>query len=392
MTESRPDVGLILSGGGARGAYQVGVLKAVAELTPSRCHSPFRIICGTSAGAINAASLASNAHRFRMGVRGLEIVWRNLTADQVFHTELLAFVRMLCRWLIPGVTVGYTPHNSALLDNSPLRDLLTMVLKPRRIEEAIDKGYLKALSITASSYSNGESVAFYQAKHDVAPWDRVRRFGKPAVITVDHLLASSSIPLLFPAQKVGSDFYGDGALRQLAPLSPAVHLGADKIMVIGVSGNTTAEALPHVQRYPSMAQVLGHVLNSVFVDTLEGDVERLERINRTLAATTKEQRKTSLRPIDVLKVYPSQPIDEIAASHLHELPRSLRFFLRSAGGGHAAGDTGAAAVSYLLFHPGFCRALINLGYRDGMARKAQIREFLDLDAMPSTVGMPTENP
>ncbi len=375
---SDDEIGLVLSGGGARGAYQVGVLKAIAELLPPRSCNPFAIISGTSAGAINAASLASNAHKFRIGVRGLEQVWSNLSADQVFRTEIFSFLRMLTRWAIPGMTVGYTPRNSALLDNRPLRDLLTMVLKKQRIKSAIEQGYLKALSITASCYANGESVSFFQARSDVASWNRVRRFGRPTEIDVEHLLASSAIPLLFPAQRVGKQYYGDGALRQLAPLSPVVHLGANRILVIGVSGNTSAQQVAHEPVYPSMAQVLGHVLNSVFVDTLEGDVERLERINHTLSVMTEEERqsrKVRLRPVEVLKIYPSQPIDEIAADHLNELPRTLRFFLRSAGGDDS---TGAAAISYLLFHPGFCQALIELGYRDGKARAQQIARFLNL--------------
>lgn len=386
--------GLILSGGGARAAYQVGVLKAIAEILPARQRNPFPIICGTSAGAINAAALASNAHRFRLAVRGLENVWANLGADQVYHTEFFSFLWMLLRWLIPGLAAGYTPHNSALLDATPLRNLLTLVMNQRRIQAAIEVGDLQALCITASSYSNGESVTFFQARDEVTAWNRVRRFGRPEVIDVEHLLASSAIPLLFPAQKIGDTFFGDGALRQLAPLSPAIHLGAQKILVIGVSGNASVAATHQEQHYPSMAQVLGHILNSVFVDTLEGDVERMERINRTLSAMTPAEREAHgihLRPVDVLKIYPTQPIDEIAAAHLHELPRSLRFFLRSSGG--TTGVSGAAAMSYLLFHPGFCQALIELGYRDGMARRSQIVDFLsDCNAPRSDAGKQRENP
>jgi NTE family protein len=377
--KNNPDIGLILSGGGARGAYQVGVLKAIAEIVPPRQCNPFPIICGTSAGAITAAALASNAHRFRLSVRGLENIWSHLTVDQVFRTEIFSFLWMLMRWLIPGFTVGYTPHNTALLDSTPLRNLLQLVVNRRRIRAAIRNGDLKALCITASSYGNGESVTFFQASREIAAWSRARRFGRPAAIGVEHLLASSAIPLLFPAQRIDDGYYGDGALRQLAPLSPAIHLGAEKILVIGVSGNTTTPHVEKEQHYPSMAQVLGHILNSVFVDTLEGDVERLERINHTLAALTPEERQShgiNLKPVEVLKVYPSQPIDSIAAAHMHELPRSLRFFLRGSGGTRA---TGASAVSYLLFQPGFCQALIELGYRDGLARREQIARFLNLE-------------
>ena len=195
------------------------------------------------------------------------------------------------------------------------------------------------------------------------------------MIGVQHMLASAAIPLLFPAEQVDGSFYGDGAVRQLAPVSPALHLGANRLLVIGVSGGNSPGQQQALSGYPSLAQVLGHVLNSVFVDTLEGDVERLERINNTLAATDagqRRQRGIQLRPVDVLKIYPSEPIDEIAGRHSRELPRTLRFFLRGSG---ATRSPGAGALSYLLFEPGFTRELIELGYRDATAREQEIRDF-----------------
>jgi len=373
------NTGLILSGGGARGAYQVGVLKAISEIAPPSICNPFPIISGTSAGAINAAGLASRAKNFRMAVLGLENTWSQLSSDKVFRTELWSFLRMLLRWVIPGLAAGYTPQNAALLDNTPLRHLLELVINRRRIQEAIDADYLKALCITASCYNDGKSVTFFQASPEVPTWDRVRRVGIKARIGVQHLMASSAIPFLFPAQQVGNKYYGDGALRQIAPLSPVIHLGAEKILVVGVSANTTAPQFDSVQTYPSLAQIFGHVLNSVFLDSLEGDVERSERINRTLSAFTAEEREQhgiNLRPVEVLKIYPSQQIDDIAAAHLHEMPRSLRFFMRTSGG---TDPSGASAASYLLFHSGFCRALIDLGYKDAMARQLEIAEFLGFD-------------
>ncbi|AJD48423.1 hypothetical protein S7S_10055 [Isoalcanivorax pacificus W11-5] len=370
--------GLILSGGGARAAYQVGVLMALAELVPRGSPNPFPIICGTSAGAINAAALAVHASNFRMAVRGLERVWSNLTAEQVYRTEVWSFVKSLLRWALPAYLTGATPVNSALLDSRPLERLLSLVINFQRIEQSIRRGELDALSITASSYANGESVAFFQGRDDLEEWTRARRKGKRTRIALPHLLASSAIPILFPAQKVEDHYYGDGAVRQLAPISPALHLGATRVLVIGVSGNTSAGHQRQLQAYPSMAQVLGHVLNSVFVDTLEGDVERLERINGTVAAipeAVRQREGIGLKQVEVLKIYPSEPIDEIAAAHLHELPRALRFMLRGSGGTRSPG---AAAVSYLLFQPGFCRRLIELGYRDATAREAEIRAFLAL--------------
>ncbi|MBZ2188029.1 patatin-like phospholipase family protein [Alcanivorax sp. JB21] len=382
MLRARPPLperaGLILSGGGARAAYQVGVLTAIADLLPRGTRNPFPVICGTSAGAINAASLAANAGNYRLAVRGLERVWSNLTAEQVYRTDLLAFVKSLLRWALPTYMTGNTPVNSALLDSRPLRRLLSLVINFQHIERSLQRGDLHALSITASSYATGESVAFFQALPEVQEWSRARRLGRRAHIGMPHLLASSAIPLLFPAQAVEGTYYGDGAVRQLAPISPALHLGASKVLVVGVSGNISAHPQRPLHNYPSMAQVLGHVLNSVFVDTLEGDVERLERINGTLHAIpqgVRDKQGIGLREVDVLKIYPSQPIDEIAAEHIGELPRSLRFFLRGSGGTSAAG---AAAVSYLLFEPGFCRRLMSLGYQDAMRREQEIRAFLTL--------------
>lgn len=375
MQKQDPVRGLILSGGGARGAYQVGVLAAIAELLPRGEPNPFPIICGTSAGAINAASLAANAGNFRTAIRGLERVWANITAEQVYRTDTYALLKAVVRWLFSGVTTGKTPERSALLDNMPLQRLLTLVINFRRIRENLDQGHLRALAITASGYASGESVSFFQGDSELPEWVRARRKGKRSDIDVQHLLGSAAIPILFPASKVDGAYYGDGALRQLAPLSPALHLGASRLLVIGVSGNMTAGHQRQLSGYPSMAQVLGHVLNSVFVDTLEGDVERLERINRTLSAMSERSRRKhgiQLRQVDVLKIYPSRPIDEIAAEHIKELPRALRFFLRGSG---ATRSPGASAMSYLLFEPGFTRSLIEMGRKDAMARKEEILAF-----------------
>ena len=377
MHKQDPVRGLILSGGGARGAYQVGVLAAIAEMVPRGAPNPFPIICGTSAGAINAAALSANAGNYRAAVRGLERVWSNITAEQVYRTDLYACLRGVMRWFFSGVGTGKTPERSSLLDNTPLQRLLSLVINFRRIQESLDQGHLRALAITASAYASGESVSFFQGADELPEWIRARRKGKRSRIGVEHLLGSAAIPILFPASNVDGAYYGDGALRQLAPLSPALHLGATRLLVIGVSGNVSAGHQRRLSGYPSMAQVLGHVLNSVFVDTLEGDVERLERINHTLSALgerTRRKHGIKLREVDVLKIYPSRPIDEIAAEHIRELPRTLRFFLRSSG---ATRSPGASAMSYLLFEPGFTNALIEMGRKDAMARKEEIMAFLN---------------
>lgn len=369
--------GLILSGGGARAAYQVGVLMAIADILPAHTKNPFDIICGTSAGAINATSLASQAVHFRTAVRGLERIWSNLSADQIYRTDWSSFLKLIYRWLFAGARHGQSAVPYALLDNTPLGCLLERVINFKKIARQLEQGNLYALSITAAGYSSGESVSFFQAAEEIPTWRRVRRVGTPTEINVHHLMASSALPILFPAVKINREFFGDGAIRQLAPLSPALHLGAEKILVVGVSaGASMSSRRSSGDEYPSAAQIVGHVLNSAFVDAFEGDVERLERINRTLGMIPDDVKRANhmeLRPVELLKIFPSQPLDEIAAQHAHELPRTIRILLSGFG---ATKRSGGTAVSYLLFEQGFCRALMALGYRDAMARRDEIVAFL----------------
>ncbi|MCC5857785.1 MAG: patatin-like phospholipase family protein [Ectothiorhodospiraceae bacterium] len=378
----RPCAGLILSGGGARAAYQVGVLKAVAEILPPDVRNPFPIICGTSAGAINATVVATHAARFREGVQAMEAVWSGFSADQVYRTEPRRVVGRLARWLSALFFGGVGAHRPvSLLDNSPLAELLTRLLRFQQIEEAIQDGDLRALSITCSGYTSGQSVSFYQGVAGIQDWGRARRKGRRTRLGLQHLLASSAIPVVFPAVRIGDAYYGDGSVRQLAPISPALHMGADRVMVIGVSGNLSgASPAEPSKRYPTVAEILGHMLDSAFIDMLEGDLERLERINQTLSAIPeKVRRKTGipLRPVQSLLISPSEDLDTIAARHAHELPRVIRFFLR--GSGATQEGAGATVMSYLLFQAGFCQELIRLGYRDAWRRESEILRFLGLD-------------
>lgn len=382
--------GLILSGGGARAAYQVGVLKAISEIIPKDAHNPFHIICGTSAGAINAVALATHASRFRIGVLGLEAIWRNFHAEQIYRTDFRALSGRALRWLSALFLGGIGARRPvSLLDNDPLKQLVGRLLRFERIQHAIEAGDLHAVSITCSGYSTGESVSFFEGRHELKGWRRARRVGTPTKLKLEHLIASSAIPIVFPAVKINREYFGDGSVRQLAPISPALHLGADRVLVIGVSGNAEIHARIKGQGYPTVAQVAGHVLNSAFLDSLAGDVERLERINRTIGMIPEETREAAgleLRPIDVLKISPSQGLDEIAGRYAHELPRSIRFFLR----GSDAAKQGSTILSYLLFEPGFCRALIKLGYEDAMRLETQILHFLGYDprALHGAAGLP----
>ncbi|MBI5450383.1 MAG: patatin-like phospholipase family protein [Gammaproteobacteria bacterium] len=373
------NLGLVLPGGGARAAYQVGVLKAVAQLLPRHAPNPFPIITGTSAGSINAVALAIHADNFRKGVLRIGRVWENFHVDQVFISDAGGLLKTGAHWLAALMLGGLGRYNPyALLDRKPLRPLLERYLPCDKIQQSIDAGLIKALGITASGYDSGQSVTFFQGHPGLTSWNRERRLGCAENITVDHLMASSAIPFIFAAIRLNREFFGDGSMRQIAPLSPAVHLGADRLLVVGIRKR---EEIPfsreQVRGYPTVAQVASHVLSSIFLDSLYTDLERLERINKTIRLIPEERRQqdgVTLRPIDVLTISPSQSIDEIALKHLHLLPRGMRFILKGVG---ASQKHGATLISYLLFEKEFCRELIALGYQDTLQVKEQLLAFLD---------------
>src|SRR5574340_479540 len=311
-------VGLILTGGGARAAYQVGVLKAIAEFLPRRAHNPFPVICGTSAGALNAAALAINAQSFRKGVRYLDNIWRNFHANQVYRTDVLGVFSNTARWLAGLILHGLginRPKRISLLDNSPLVDFLDEVLPCEKIQGSIDAGLLHALSITASGYGSGQSVTFYQGADEIVPWNRARRIGIPTQIENKHLLASSALPFIFPATLINREYFGDGSMRQIAPISSALHLGATRILVIGVTanGDIGLARRSDMSDYPSLAQIAGHALNSIFLDSMEVDLERVRRINELAAMLPESLREqTDMKHVEVLVISPSQSIEKIA--------------------------------------------------------------------------------
>ncbi|CBL46511.1 Conserved hypothetical protein [gamma proteobacterium HdN1] len=377
--ESEPDHwgnGLILSGGGARAAYQVGVLKAIAELMPVDTPNPFGIISGTSAGAINAAALGAYADNFRNAVYSIENVWRTFTPDQVYRTDPLGVFGRAFSWLSSFV-VPPRKQIVSMLDNSPLRELLKEMIRFENIADSIHDGHLRALSVTASGYETGHSVAFFQGRPEIPPWRRFQRMGIPSVIRLEHLMASSAIPEVFPAVRINREYYGDGAMRQLTPLSPALHLGARKILVVGVSGNRAAPPVRKpVESYPTHAQITGHLLNTAFLDSLDYDIERLERVNNTIMSippNSRERAGIKLKPVGCLVISPSRPLDLIAAKYTQILPKSIRFFLHGIGADRASGSS---ILSYILFDHRYCNELINMGYEDAMSRREQIELFL----------------
>ena len=382
--KEKPVVGLVLPGGGARNAYQAGVLKAIGDILPEDAKNPFPVICGSSSGALNAVLLASSANRFKEGVDRLYGIYANFHVGKVFKTDGWTALSSGFRWSMTFV-LGWLRKSQprSILDNSPLRHLLERHIRFARIQQAIDSGDLRAVSVTASGYTSGTSVTFYQAVKDMQPWKRTRRIGQSTEITLDHLMASSAIPVLFPAVKMHNEYFGDGSMRQTAPLSPALHLGANRLLIIGV--RNSLPDIPPVEGakipYPSFGQITGYIFDTLFMDSLDADIERLRRINHTITETrdkSVEYKGSSLRQIEYLVISPSRDIREIVARYVDNFPRSVRILLKGIGG---LTREGRPLMSYLMFDAPYCKELMELGYEDGMAAREQILRLLGQDEL-----------
>ena len=382
--------GLVLTGGGARAAYQVGVLKAVAQIrreSNAPPGNPFPVITGTSAGAINAAALACRCGNFDDAVRVLCEVWESFHAEQIYRSDSLGVIRTGARWLTM-LSMGWViarwrrARPKSLLDNAPTADLLRRMVSSEQLREAMQQGHLQAIAVTASGYGSGLHVTFYDAVKEILPWTRSQRIAVRSEIGVAHLMASAAIPFVFPAVALPiegrTEYFGDGSMRQAAPISPAVHLGATRILIIG-AGRMHEPPGPraHSSEYPNLAQIAGHALSNIFLDALAVDVERLQRINATLKLLPPEAlARTTLRPIETLVIAPSQRLDDLAAKHLGSLPAPVRTMLRGVGvSGRGEDARGAALASYLLFEAPYTRELVALGVADTMARRDEVRAF-----------------
>ena len=387
---SNPGVALVLTGGGARAAYQVGVLMAVKEVLGNPATNPFPIICGTSAGGINAAVLAMHADNFSTGVEKLYEVWSNFHPSSVYRSDVLGVFANSAYWMGALLFGAFIKDDKvSLFDNEPLRGLLQKHIDFERIGAHIDSGALKAVSITASGYTSGQSCSFFQGSPDVVGWKRSQRVGIVTKLKVDHLMASAAIPFAFPAIKLNREYFGDGSMRQMAPVSPALHLGANRVFVVGTAKLT--KDLPTRMRgdtYPSLAQIAGHALSSIFLDTLVVDLELLARVNTTLMLVDPDKLKASGMPlhhVDVCVACPTQSLDALAPQYVRNLPWPVRFLLRSIG---AMRRGGATLASYMLFDKHYCQALIRLGYDDTIARREDIKLFFDPNAAPTPMTLP----
>jgi NTE family protein len=378
------NLGLVLTGGGARAAYQVGVIQALAELSP-KAESPFNVITGVSAGAINGGYLMSRADEFKLAAQGLWDLWINLHSERIYRTDPASIASLGTKWLRTMGLGGMIREKKAnhLLNTDPLRELLDQELTLDKLPKFFKSGVLRGASFSATNYLTGTAISFYDGIDDVQPWVRSTRIGIRAPLTVDHVMASSAIPVFFPPVKIDGALFGDGCIRLTSPLSPAIHMGSDRIIAVGIryfrSYEQTMELNQTMRRDDlSIAEIGGVLLNAVFLDSLETDIERMERINSTIGMMTPEVRsKMALKQIPVLALRPSQDLGQLAKGCLKEFPTLIRYLLRGVG---AKEDKGWDLLSYLAFERAYTSQLIELGYNDTIRKKDQITEFMFGDA------------
>jgi NTE family protein len=369
-------VGLFLTGGGARGAYQAGVLKAITEICLELGQRrPFEVITGVSSGAINTAYWASHCHDIQQAAYLIVQAWESLSVDRVFETSVFSMTGTGLRWL-KGLTLGGLQKGGqirALLETSPLREYLRNNIPFANIQKNIDEGFIRTVAISALQYTSSKTVTFVQGGEDAPMWKRANRVSRHTPLSTDHVMASSAIPLLFPAVLVEDKYYGDGTLRNMAPLSPCIHLGAEKIIIVGLRKLEEDPLTQKSHARASVARIASVILNSILLDSIDQDIETLTRINHTLALLSEEQRQqTRLKPVELLYIHPSQDVGKMALSEAWRLPKLFRYLL----GGLGSLEEASELISYLLFEPNFSRRLVRMGYLDTLAQKEKITAFM----------------
>ncbi len=366
---------VVLSGGGARAAYQVGVLAALAEMRPEL---EVPILTGVSAGAINTLYLAAHPGPFADAVDGLRREWSRLTPEQVYAVRPSRLGRALLRWAAQRLRRrAPTAAVHGLMDLEPLRRFVERCMAIDGIGANVARGRLRAAAVTATCYDTGETVTFVQGAEDVPSWHRSMRRSVRTTLTIDHLLASAAIPIVFPAIGLPDGaFYGDGSVRQVAPLAPAIHLGARRVLAVAMrTADPVGAGAEQRLQYPAAAEVLGLLLHSIFLDSLDADAERLERINQLIRRVPHERRaESALRWVDLLVLRPSRDLGALARGVDLALPRLLRMALNGIGGQQVRA---ADFLSYLAFDPRFTGVIMELGYDDGRRQAAELEAFLD---------------
>lgn len=377
-------IGLVMTGGGARGAYQAGVLKRVGEIKGlERRGNPFPVIGGASAGAVNGAALAVGCDDFVFATKVLAAMWANIKPSDIFHCDVVSQAHNSLTWILDlsfGAILGGGNARS-LLDATPLRTFLARRLDFDRVQDNIKRGHLYALAISATNYNSGKSYLFVQGAKGHPVWQRLRRVTVATKITIDHICASAAIPLVFQPVRLkiarGAAFFGDGCVRLQQPLSPVIRLGADKVFAIGVRGEIEKLEVSTTEESPSLAQVMGVLFNAMFLDHLATDLEHLERLNHVLANSRIVQHdvdeEAKIRPLDAFVITPSVSLSELARQHQKDMPYLIKYFVSSLG---RDSNSCSDLMSYLLFTSQYTRELIEIGYHDADERIDEIEEFL----------------
>lgn len=372
--------GLILTGGGARAAYQAGVLKAISDQFPGFDY-PFPVICGSSAGALNAVGLGSGGEIFRHSIEKVESLWTQLSSDKVYRSDYWSLAKNLGQFVKGFVSGDGIDIPGSMFDSSPLRAFLEKEVDLKQLTTNIQHHDIRAVSVTCCGYRSGQSVSFFEGEEDLEGWESGPRIGVKTELTIDHLMASSAIPTIFPPVKINREYFGDGVVRNMAPLSPAVHLGADRILVIGVSANKTCKNTRKETKYePKLPHILEQVINGMFIDVIENDIEKVELINKLLSKTSDPKaaaEELGYRQIETLMISPSEPIDQIAIRHINKLPGPIKQFF---GLNSEPVEGGLSLASYLLFEGDFMNELITLGYKDAKKQAKALDLFFNNDS------------